>query len=200
MTLLHPGRAGNKAARWAWSVAHAREPDAVPATGARVRLETSDRMFARSFRFARTVAGLVFRRPLVSVSMIGLDPEGRIALAQRRDNGRWSLPGGLVDWGETIEACAARELAEEVGLTLGTVERVVGVYADPGRDPLVHSIAIALAVRVSGAIRVADPDEILAARMVTWPELVEEIGLASLSHDHGRHLEDFRAGRTTVLA
>lgn len=156
--------------------------------------------FARSFRFVRTVAGLVFRRPLVSVSMIGQDAEGRIALARRRDNGRWSLPGGLVDWGETVEGCAARELAEEVGLTLDAVDRIVGVYADPARDPLVHSVAIALAVRVSGAIRVADPDEILDARMASWTEIVDGVGLDNLSHDHGRHLADFHAAGAAVLA
>lgn len=157
-------------------------------------------MFGQAFNLARTVAGLMFRRPLVSVSVIGLDAEGRIALARRSDNGLWSLPGGLVDWGETVEAAARRELLEEVGLALVSVERVVGVYSDPHRDPRVHAVVVALAAQVDGVIRCADPREIADVRLCALAEIETEIGLDALSHDHGRQLSDFRAGRSTTLA
>ena len=48
--------------------------------------------------------------------------------------GRWALPGGFADAGETIEQTAARELQEETGLA-GLPLKLVGVYSAPGRDP-----------------------------------------------------------------
>ncbi len=167
----------------------------------RVALQATDaHMIISSLRFAKTVAGLLFRRPLVSVSVIGVDAEGRIALARRSDNGLWGLPGGLVDWGETLETCAARELREEVGLTIIDVDRLVGIYSDLDRDPRVHAVVVALAARVAGEICPADPQEVTETRMASFREIEAEIGLDALSHDHGRQLADFRDGRSAVLA
>ena len=167
----------------------------------RAALQATDAaMIISSLRFAKTIAGLLFRRPLVSVSVIGVDASGRIALARRADNGLWGLPGGLVDWGETLETCAARELKEEVGLSLVAVDRLVGVYSDLDRDPRVHAVVVALAARVEGTIHPADLQEVTETRMASIPEIEAEIGLDALSHDHGRHLADFRDGRSAVLA
>lgn len=145
-------------------------------------------------RTARTVLGLLFRRPILSVSAIPILPDGRIILARRQDDGLWSLPGGIVDWGETVEACARRELREEIDVTLVVVDRLVGVYSDPARDPRVHAAAVALAVQVEGAPRAADLTEITEVKIVT----LDEIDLTALSHDHGRHLADYRDGKTAI--
>lgn len=164
------------------------------ASGEQAVGEAAVTMPALVFRTARTVLGLLFRRPILSVSTIPVLPDGRIVLARRRDDGLWSLPGGIVDWGETVEACARRELREEVDLSLVAVERLVGVYSDPNRDPRVHSTAVALVVRVQGTPRVADRAEITEIRVVA----LDEIDLDALSHDHGRHLADYRDGKTVV--
>ena len=58
--------------------------------------------------------------------------EGRILL-QLRDDGRWGLPGGLMELGESTEETARREFREETGLALGEL-RLVGVYS--GADHL----------------------------------------------------------------
>lgn len=147
-----------------------------------------------ALRYVKTIAGLLLRRPLVSVSVVPVAEDGRIALARRRDNGRWSLPGGLVDWGEALADCAARELAEEIGLELRSIDRVVGVYSAPDRDPKVHSISVAVAASVIGEPRAVDRAEILDARLMGYAEIEAEIGLDALSHDHGKHLRDYRAG------
>ena len=59
--------------------------------------------------------------------------EGKRALLIRRGfepaRGKWTYPGGFVDFGETPERCAARETVEEVGMTLRDPQ-VLGVYAD----------------------------------------------------------------------
>ena len=157
-------------------------------------------MISRTVHFARTIAGLVFRRPLVSVVVIGTDENGRIALARRRDTGLWSLPGGLVDWGETVAACGARELQEEVGLEVVDFVRVVGVYSEIDRDPRIHAVAVVLSARVVGEIRAADPREVVEARMAGLSSIEDEIGFDNLAFDNGRHLRDFIAGGDATLA
>jgi ADP-ribose pyrophosphatase YjhB (NUDIX family) len=64
-------------------------------------------------------------------SAIVADNQGRILLLCRSDNGRWALPGGTMEVGETIAEAIAREVQEETGLDVEP-ERIVGVYTDPG--------------------------------------------------------------------
>ena len=65
-------------------------------------------------------------------------PSGRGVVLIRRASdpfeGRWPLPGGFVEIGETVESSAAHEAAEKTGLAV-ELARLVGVYPDPERDP-----------------------------------------------------------------
>ena len=54
----------------------------------------------------------------------------RILLTQRADNGRWCLPGGAVEAGESVAEACEREVFEETGLR-SRVKRLIGVYSDP---------------------------------------------------------------------
>ena len=68
-------------------------------------------------------------RPFVGVGAV-IVHEGRVLLVKRRYEplaGRWSLPGGAVEVGETLEACLVREMAEETGLEVG-VGPVIEVF------------------------------------------------------------------------
>ncbi len=59
--------------------------------------------------------------PRLGVLAVALNASASEVLLVRRanppDQGLWGFPGGKVDWGETVEAAAARDLAEETGLT-----------------------------------------------------------------------------------
>jgi ADP-ribose pyrophosphatase YjhB (NUDIX family) len=102
-------------------------------------------MLGKVWRPMRVLLGLLLRRPILGTSIIPHLPDGRVVLVRRSDNGRWGLPGGIVDWGEDIETAARRELAEETGLTVTAIGRLVGIYSAPQRDPRFHSICVALA-------------------------------------------------------
>ena len=64
------------------------------------------------------------------VSAVIVDADGRVLLQQRTDNGRWGLPGGAVEFGESVVDALHREVAEETGLTI-EVGRLIGVYSHP---------------------------------------------------------------------
>ena len=71
--------------------------------------------------------------------------------------GQWALPGGFVDVGETVEAAALREAAEETGLAV-ELARLVGVYSEPDRDPRGHNVSVAFLARVLSGDLVAASD------------------------------------------
>lgn len=148
----------------------------------------------RSWRFISTVLGIIFRHPVTGTTIIPILPDGRIVLARRSDSGKWGLPGGVVDWGENIPQAAARELEEETGLKLEKISRLVGVYSAPDRDPRLHSISVLLAAEVTGTLEVKDKLEILEVKAFTPDELPS----TDFSHDHGRQLQDYLNGKTTV--
>ena len=70
---------------------------------------------------------------------------GRIVLIQRKNppfQGKFALPGGFVDIGETVEKAVVREALEETGLLIEIV-KLLGVYSDPLRDPRGHTVSVA---------------------------------------------------------
>jgi 8-oxo-dGTP diphosphatase len=147
-----------------------------------------------SWRFISTVLGIIFRHPITGTTIIPVLSDGRIVLVQRSDTGQWGLPGGMVDWGEDIPTATSRELAEETGLQLIKIARLVGVYSSPKRDPRIHSISVLLEVEATGDLKTADPLEILQVKAFA----PEDLPLGNLSHDHDRQLQDYLNGKTTV--
>lgn len=70
------------------------------------------------------------------VSAVILDAEARVLLQQRTDNGRWGLPGGAIEFGESIVAALHREVMEETGLTI-EIGRLIGVYSHPDHHQII---------------------------------------------------------------
>ncbi|MBD3389792.1 NUDIX domain-containing protein [Candidatus Micrarchaeota archaeon] len=104
---------------------------------------------------------------------------GKILLIKRGrepDKGKWALPGGFVDRGETAEEACVREVEEETGLEV-EVEEIVGVFSEPERDPR-RTISIAYLCRKRGGVAMGGDD----AGEAGWFLLDE---LPELAFDHG---------------
>lgn len=67
----------------------------------------------------------------------------------------WALPGGFVDYGESVETAAVREAAEETGLAVTLVEQF-HVYSDPARDARQHTLSIVFIATAVGIPQAGD--------------------------------------------
>jgi ADP-ribose pyrophosphatase YjhB (NUDIX family) len=67
-------------------------------------------------------------RPAAAVAL--LDSDGNILLLRRKDNDKWTMPGGTLDYGESLTDCAIREVREETGLQI-RITGLIGTYTDP---------------------------------------------------------------------
>jgi ADP-ribose pyrophosphatase YjhB (NUDIX family) len=145
-------------------------------------------------RLVQAALGIIFRHPITATSIIPILPDGRIVLVQRQDNGKWGLPGGIVDWGEEISTSVRRELKEETGLELLQVNRLVGVYSSPDRDPRFHSICIVVETAVEGTMQIQDKLEITDVQAF----LPSALPIGTLTHDHDQQLRDYLSGQITL--
>lgn len=117
-----------------------------------------------------------------------VDRQGRpVVLIERRyPPPGYALPGGFVDIGETVEQAAIREAREETGLEV-TLQRLLGVYSDPARDPRGHTVSVVFVGRSSGEPHAGDD----AGRVL----LADPSALPPLAFDHARILADYLASR-----
>lgn len=110
---------------------------------------------------------------------------GGIVLVKRRNPPLgWALPGGFVDYGETLEQAAIREAKEETGLDV-RLERQFHSYSDPSRDPRRHTITTVFLAIASGHLTAGD--DAAEARVF------HRDALPLLVFDHSLILADFFA-------
>jgi 8-oxo-dGTP diphosphatase len=90
-----------------------------------------------------------YRNPIPAVDII-IEIAGGIVLIERKNEPfGWALPGGFVDYGETLEQAATREAMEETSLAIDNL-RLVGCYSDPARDSRQHIISTVFAAEAEG--------------------------------------------------
>jgi 8-oxo-dGTP diphosphatase len=143
---------------------------------------------------AKEVGRHLLRRPVVGIAAAARTDDGRWLLIRRADTGGWALPGGTLEWGETLGASILRELEEEAGVTDARVERVVGVYSRPDRDVRFHAVTVVVLARVAPPGRgPKNPLEIREARLFADDELPE------LTMGMGDMLAAARAGGDAVI-
>ena len=112
--------------------------------------------------------------------------EGRVLLIHRRNPPLgWALPGGFVEYGETVEDAVRREMKEETGLELAEL-RQFRVYSDPARDPRGHVVSVVFAARGLGKPEAGDDAD--RYRLVD----LHDISGSDLVFDHAQILRDFQ--------
>ena len=123
--------------------------------------------------------------PSLAADAVVFNQQGNWLLIRRKNapfKGRYALPGGFVEYGETVEAAALRELREETGLRAKS-PRLIGVYSNPKRDPRGHVISIAFLILVGNAKPKGGDDARSAEFVAQWREL-------NLAFDHNQIVAD----------
>ncbi len=100
------------------------------------------------------------RRPLLAVDVIIRRSDDSIVLIKRKNppfKNYYAIPGGLLDYGETVEAAAIREVEEGTGLEV-ELTSLVGIYSEPERDPRGHVVSIVYSAKEIGGMLRASSD------------------------------------------
>lgn len=106
----------------------------------------------------------------------------KVLLIQRNNDpfkDQWALPGGFVNENEDLETAAKRELHEETGVKLDTMQQVQA-FGKPGRDPRGHTISIGFLSRIYCEEELKPADD---ARDARWFP-IEELPDMDLAFDH----------------
>ena len=126
------------------------------------------------------------RNPVPTVDII-IEIDAAIVLIERKNPPYgWALPGGFVDYGESLEEAAIREALEETGLKVENL-RQFRAYSDPNRDPRQHNISMVFTAEASGKPEAGDDAQ--NARLFPLDSLP-----TPLCFDHTRILNDYIAG------
>lgn len=108
---------------------------------------------SQAYGLLHEIARHLLRRPVVGVSVVGLDAGGRVLLIRRADTGGWALPGGTLEWNETLTSTVFREVDEEAGVKVTRIRRVSGVYSRPDRDMRFHAVTVCVIADVDSLVR-----------------------------------------------
>jgi ADP-ribose pyrophosphatase YjhB (NUDIX family) len=124
--------------------------------------------------------------PTVDIIIEVTREDGRpgIVLIERRNPPHgWALPGGFVDYGESLEEAAVREAKEETSLDIELVGQL-HTYSDPRRDPRFHTITTVYIARAEGRPRAEDDAKTIGVFTL-------EDRPRPLAFDHEKILEDY---------
>ena len=125
------------------------------------------------------------KHPLPTVDIIIRVGDKIVVVERKYPPYGWALPGGFVDYGESVEQAAVRETKEETSLDLEDLEQFK-VFSDPARDPRGHAITTAFVARGIGEPRAADDAKNI--------DLMDPLQIdRTLVFDHQRIVEEFAA-------
>ena len=131
-----------------------------------------------------------FKNPALTVDGLILFENGDLALIQRGNEpfkGQYALPGGFVDYGESVEHALIREMKEETNMNIKP-RRLIGVYSDPYRDPRGHTVSVAFECKIiSEADKYKAGDD--AKKVIKVP--IDTIGTIKLAFDHNKIVSDY---------
>jgi ADP-ribose pyrophosphatase YjhB (NUDIX family) len=131
-----------------------------------------------------------YRNPVPTVDIIIELGEGEIVLILRKNEPiGWAIPGGFVDYGESLEEAAVREAKEETSLDV-TLVKQMHTYSKPDRDPRQHTISTVYIAKGSGTPKASDD----AARIGVF---TKDTLPSSIMFDHRKILSDYFSSKRT---
>jgi len=125
-----------------------------------------------------------YRNPFPTVDIIIEMGQGGVVLINRKNPPfGWAIPGGFVDYGESLESAAIREAREETSLGVELLYQL-GAYSDPTRDPRHHTISVVFVGRATGMPKAADD---AAEAGIFYRKSIPE----NMAFDHEKILKDY---------
>jgi 8-oxo-dGTP diphosphatase len=128
-----------------------------------------------------------FRNPVPTVDTIVEKDKGIVLINRKNPPFGWALPGGFVNYGESLEEAARRETREETNLEIKEL-RQFRVYSNPKRDPRCHTITTVFTARSQGKLEAGDDAK--KVKVFRPEELPQD-----LAFDHRQILEDYFASK-----
>jgi ADP-ribose pyrophosphatase YjhB (NUDIX family) len=126
----------------------------------------------------------VYQNPFSTVDIIiEIKSKGIVLIKRKNPPYGWAIPGGFVDYGESLEKAAVREAKEETNLDVKLI-RQFHTYSDPKRDPRHHSISTVYIAKGKGIPKAKD--DALKIGIFTKSNLPDEIAF-----DHRSILKDY---------
>ena len=125
----------------------------------------------------------VYKSPFLTVDIIIELKDGIVLIKRKCPPIAWALPGGFVDYGESLENAAIREAKEETSLDI-TLRRQLHTYSDPDRDTRSHNVTTVFVATAEGEPKAADDAK--DACIFTRETLPED-----LAFDHMQILLDY---------
>lgn len=129
--------------------------------------------------------GKTYRNPLITVDLIIELDDGIVLIERANPPYGWALPGGFVDYGESLETSAVREAKEETSLDIQIKEQF-HTYSEPDRDPRHHTVTTVFIAKASGIPipKAADDAKHLGV-------FAENSLPSPIAFDHGRIISDY---------
>ena len=128
-----------------------------------------------------------YKIPSLTTDVFIFDDDFNFILIKRKNNpykDYWALPGGFVEYGESVENAAIREAKEETNIDV-ELKELVNVYSEPNRDPRGHTITIAYIAKGNINNRKADSD----AKEIGIFSL-EKLNEINIAFDHEKIIKD----------
>ena len=128
-----------------------------------------------------------YKIPSLTADIFIFDDEFNFILIKRGNDPYkdcWALPGGFVEYGESVETAAIREAKEETSIDVELVD-LVNIYSKPDRDPRGHTVTVAYTARGDFSSKRADSD---AKDIGIFSK--DEIDEIDIAFDHRQIIED----------
>jgi ADP-ribose pyrophosphatase YjhB (NUDIX family) len=126
----------------------------------------------------------VYQNPIPTVDIIiEIESKGIVLIKRKNPPYGWAIPGGFVDYGESLEKAAVREAKEETNLNVKLIRQFY-TYSDPKRDPRHHSISTVYIAKGKGILKAKD--DAVEIGVFTQSNLPDEIAFdhRSILHDY----------------